>query len=336
MSRLRSLIILVIAANVCMFNAYGMKRNIDNHSARKLFCIKKLITFAYNQTINTCCSPGLKRKQDAQEKVQENKKQQIDTRELNLINKKIMPEILTMIFGYLPQQDLRLMTRKVCRAWNDLILKSIPFSLQISNIGQRNANDLIKFLQKLQTPISLNMSFLIDLRKLNNLKYLTIQCPIQFHPKTSIKTLFKTLWETCFKKSGRTQDPLTQLPETLEGLALNTCNITDMPNLTSLLNLKELDLTGNMSLNINTLVSKLPKSLVKLTLIYCRITEMPDLTSLLNLKELNLSDNRSLNINTLASKLPTSLAKLTLKYYDFTEDQRQALKQALPNVIIIF
>jgi len=277
MKSLKSLLylsLIAVAANVCTFNAYGMKQ-----------------------------------KRDAQEKVQSSKKQQVDTREVALINEKFMPEIFANIFGYLPQKDLRLMTRNVCKAWNDLILNNHHFSLRIKDNAKSESNDLTTFLQKLNRPLSLKMSFLIDYSQLNNLRHLTI-----VPPHTGIKTLL----DKYFKRSGRAQDPLTQLPKSLAKLNLRNGNITEMLDLTSLLNLKELDLSFNQFLNINTLASKLPTSLKILNLEHCNITNMPDLTAFPNLQELNLSYNL-ININTIALLLPTSLERLSLAGCNITD-----------------
>jgi len=351
MKSLKSLLylsLIAVTANVCTFNAYGMKR-----------------------------------KRDAQEKVQSSKKQQADTRELALINKKLIPEIFTMIFGYLPQKDLRLITRQVCKAWNDLILNNHPFSLYIKDKDQSEYNNLTKFLQKFKRPISLkiNKDPLTQISK--NFERLSLgNCKIEDIPDLTPLTNLKKL-DLSKNKFIDINAVVSQFSRSLVKLNLAGCNIRKMPDLTSFSNLQKLNLARNNYIHINMLASKLPKSLVKLDLsgyydteipdlislsnlqvfkfsdhnqlfsidtltsklpqslarldlTDCNIIDMPDLTSLHNLKELDLTYNRFLNINTLASHLPTSLKRLNLKFCNITEDQRQALKQALPNVIIKF
>jgi len=123
--------------------------------------------------------------------------------------------------------------------------------------------------------------------------------------------------------------PLESLSN-LQSLGLNNTNINDLTPL------KELAELIRVSIQ-NTSVSDLTplKSLKKIEFLYLGFTQVEDLTplqSLENLKWLNIEYTKVDDITPLKSL--TNLRSLYLKGNNFTEDQIQELKEALPNCTI--
>ncbi|CAL6031609.1 Conserved_hypothetical protein [Hexamita inflata] len=81
----------------------------------------------------------------------------------------------------------------------------------------------------------------------------------------------------------------------LTKLSMASCELKNIDQITSLVNLKEFDLSGNIDLDVSPLCKL--KSLTKLSMNNCGLKNIDQITQLTNLEVLHITDNQLKNIN---------------------------------------
>ncbi|CAL6002454.1 internalin-A_precursor [Hexamita inflata] len=103
----------------------------------------------------------------------------------------------------------------------------------------------------------------------------------------------------------------------LTKLYMQRCGLRNIDQISSLVNLKELDLSQNRDIDLSPLWQV--RSLTKLTMRECGLTNIDQITQLINLEVLNLDYNQRLTINSIGSLV--NLKQLDIswnKYIDIT------------------
>ncbi|CAL6002442.1 receptor-like_protein [Hexamita inflata] len=98
----------------------------------------------------------------------------------------------------------------------------------------------------------------------------------------------------------------------LTKLSMQECGLRNIELISSLVNLKELDICLNRNVDFSPLYQL--KSLTKLTMRQCGLTNIDQITQLINLEVLNLDYNQRLTINSIGSLV--NLKQLDISYND--------------------
>ncbi|CAL6002444.1 Conserved_hypothetical protein [Hexamita inflata] len=98
----------------------------------------------------------------------------------------------------------------------------------------------------------------------------------------------------------------------LTKLYMQRCGLRNIDQISSLVNLKELDLSQNRDIDLSPLWQV--RSLTKLTMRECGLTNIDQITQLINLEVLNLDYNQRLTINSIGSLV--NLKELDISYND--------------------
>ncbi|CAL6002398.1 leucine-rich_repeat domain-containing protein [Hexamita inflata] len=96
----------------------------------------------------------------------------------------------------------------------------------------------------------------------------------------------------------------------LTKLYMQECGLRNIELISSLVNLKELDLSQNRDIDLSQLQQV--RSLTKLTMLYSGLTNIDQIAQLINLEVLNISDNQLLTINSIGSLV--NLKELNISY----------------------
>ncbi|CAL6055160.1 leucine-rich_repeat domain-containing protein [Hexamita inflata] len=213
---------------------------------------------------------------------------QIGDRDRNSIDS----EVTNLMFV----EKFNLQTLKIC------IRKDIYVKLKSNTI-----KELILGIQKFQGYKLQNMQ--VDQLELENLEVLDLQENNMDNNQLYNLAKFKKLHTL---DVSRNNIDLTHIQSvtSLTKLSMVQCGLKNIDLISSLVNLKELDLGYNRDFDLSPLQQV--RSLTKLSMRYCGLTNIDQITKLINLEVLNLGYNQLLTINLVSSLV--NLKQLDISY----------------------
>ncbi|CAL6031595.1 leucine-rich_repeat domain-containing protein [Hexamita inflata] len=175
------------------------------------------------------------------------------------------------------------------------------------NLKSNTIKELILGIQKFQGYKLQNMQ--VDQLELENLEVLDLQENNMDNNQLYNLVKFKKLHTL---DVSRNNIDLTHIHSvtSLTKLSMVQCGLKNIDLISSLVNLKELDLSFNRDFDLSPLQQV--RSLTKLSMRYCGLTNIDQITQLINLEVLNLAYNQLLTINSVGSLV--NLKQLDISY----------------------